>query len=42
MQLRFTEFIYASAQPLHRVKIAKQKPIEGYVIGDCLAQRKES
>jgi hypothetical protein len=29
MQLSFIEFLYVSAQPLHKVKIAKQNPIEG-------------
>jgi hypothetical protein len=33
IQLSFIEFIYISAQPLHKVKIAKQNPIEGYAIG---------
>jgi hypothetical protein len=42
IQLSFIEFIYISAQPLHKVKIAKQNPIEGYAIGACLAQGKES
>jgi hypothetical protein len=41
-QLGFIEFLYVSAQPLHKVKIAKQNPIEGYAIIACLAQRNES
>jgi hypothetical protein len=41
MQLSFIEFLYVSAQPLHKVKIVKRNPIEGYAIGACLAQRKE-
>jgi hypothetical protein len=42
MQLSFIELLYVSAHPLHKVKIAKQNPIEGYAIGACLAERKES
>jgi hypothetical protein len=42
MQLSFIEFLYISAQLLHKVKIAKQNPIEGYAIGSCLAQGKKS
>jgi hypothetical protein len=42
MQLCFIEFLYANAQPLHNAKIAKQKPIEDYATGACLAQEKES
>jgi hypothetical protein len=41
MQLSFIEFIYVSAQPLCKVKIVKQNPIEGYAIGACLAHRKD-
>jgi hypothetical protein len=40
MQLSFIEFLYVSAQPLHKLKIAKRNPIEGYAIGACLAQRR--
>jgi hypothetical protein len=42
MQLSFIEFLYISAQRLHKVKIARRNPIEGYAIGACLAQGKES
>jgi hypothetical protein len=43
MQLSFKEFIYVNAQPLHKVKIAKQNPIEGYAISAYLfSTRKES
>jgi hypothetical protein len=42
MQLSFIEFLYVSAQPLHKVKISKRNPIEGYAIGVYLAQRKDS
>jgi hypothetical protein len=42
MQLGFIEFLYTSAQPLHKVKIAKKNPKEGYTIGACLAQGNES
>jgi hypothetical protein len=42
MHLSFIELLYISAQPLHKLKIAKQNPIEGYAIGASLAQRKES
>jgi hypothetical protein len=42
MQLSFIEFQYVSAQPLHKVKIEKRNLIEGYAIGACLAQGKES
>jgi hypothetical protein len=42
MQLGSIELLYINAQPLHRVKITKRKPKEGYVIGVCLAQVKES
>jgi hypothetical protein len=42
MQLSFIEFLYVSAQPLHKVNIAKRNPVEGYSIGACLAQEKES
>jgi hypothetical protein len=41
MQLSFIEFLYVSAQPMHKVKIPKRNPIEGYAIAACLAQRKE-
>jgi hypothetical protein len=37
MQLSFIEFLHVSAQPLHKVKTAKQNPIEGYAINACLA-----
>jgi hypothetical protein len=40
-QLSFIEFLYVSAQPLHKIKIAKRNPIEDYSIGACLAQGKE-
>jgi hypothetical protein len=42
MQLSFIEFLYISAQPLHKVMITKRNPIEDYAIGACLAQRKVS
>jgi hypothetical protein len=41
MQLGSIELLNVNAQPLHKVKITKQKPIEGYAIGACLAQGKE-
>jgi hypothetical protein len=41
MQPSFIEFLYVSAQPLQKVKIAMRNPIEGYANGACLAQRKE-
>jgi hypothetical protein len=41
MQVSFIEFIYVNAQPLQKVKIAKQNPIEGYVIGACLCSTKK-
>jgi hypothetical protein len=41
MQLSFIEFIYVSAQPLRKVKIVKQNPIEGYAISACLAHRND-
>jgi hypothetical protein len=40
MQLVSIELLYVSAQTLHKVKITKRKPREGYAIGACLAQRK--
>jgi hypothetical protein len=36
MQLSFIEFLYVNAQPLHKVKIVKRNPIEGYAVGACL------
>jgi hypothetical protein len=42
MQLSFIEFLYISAQALHKVKITKLNPIEGYATSACLAQSKES
>jgi hypothetical protein len=36
MQLSLIEFLYVNVQPLHKVKIAKQNPIERYAIGACL------
>jgi hypothetical protein len=42
MQLSFIEFLCVSAQSLHKAKIVKRKPIEGYAIGACLAQGKKS
>jgi hypothetical protein len=42
MQLSFIELLYLSAQPLQKVKIAKQNPIEDYAIGACLAQKGKS
>jgi hypothetical protein len=36
MQLSFIEFLYLNAQILHKVKIIKGNPIEGYAIGACL------
>jgi hypothetical protein len=42
MQLGSIELIYINAQALHKVKITKRNPREGYTIGACLAQRKES
>jgi hypothetical protein len=42
MQLSFIELLYLSAQPLQKVKIAKQNPIEDYAIGACLARKGKS
>jgi hypothetical protein len=42
MQLSFIEFLYISAQPLHKVKIIKRNPIEGSAIGACLAWKGKS
>jgi hypothetical protein len=42
MQLGSIELLNVNAQPLHKVKITKQNPREGYAFGACLAQRKES
>jgi hypothetical protein len=42
MQLSFIELLYLSAQPLHKVNITEQNPIEGYAIGACLARMKKS
>jgi hypothetical protein len=39
MQLSFIKLLYVSAQPLHKLKITKQNPTEGYAIGACLAGR---
>jgi hypothetical protein len=33
MQLSSIEFLYVSAQPLYKVKIAKRNRREGYAIG---------
>jgi hypothetical protein len=41
MQLGSIELLHVNAQPLHKVKVTKQKPGEGYAFGACLAQRKE-
>jgi hypothetical protein len=41
VQLSFIKLLYVSAQLLHKVKIAKQNPIEGNAIGACPAQGKE-
>jgi hypothetical protein len=42
MQLSFIELLYVSAQPLHKVNVTKQNPIEGYAISVCLAQKGKS
>jgi hypothetical protein len=42
MHLSFIELLYVSAQPLHKVNVTKQNHIEGYAIGDCLAQKGKS
>jgi hypothetical protein len=42
MQLSYIELLYVSAQPLLKVNITKQKPIEGYAIGACLTQKGKS
>jgi hypothetical protein len=41
MQLSFIEFLYVSAQPLHKANVTKRNPIEGYAISACFAQGKE-
>jgi hypothetical protein len=41
MQLGSIELLNVNAEALHRVKITKRKPKEGYAIGGCLAQGKE-
>jgi hypothetical protein len=38
MQLSFIELLYLNTQPMHKVKITKQNPIEGYAIVACLAR----
>jgi hypothetical protein len=42
MQLSFHKISIHNAQSMQKVKCAMQDPIEGYAIGACLAQRKES
>jgi hypothetical protein len=42
MQLSFIELLYVSAQPLHKVNVTKQNPIEGYAISACLARMGKS
>jgi hypothetical protein len=41
MQLGSIELLNINAQPLHKVKITKWKPIGYYEIGACLAQGNE-
>jgi hypothetical protein len=42
MQLSFIEFLYVIAQSLHKIKVTKRNPIEGYEIGACLVQTGKS
>jgi hypothetical protein len=42
MQLSFIELLHVSAQPLHKLKITKRNPKEGYAIGACLARMEKS
>jgi hypothetical protein len=42
MQLGSIELLNVNAQALHKVKITKRYLREGYAIGACLAQGKES
>jgi hypothetical protein len=42
MQLGSIELLNVNAQSLHKVMITKRNPKEGYAIGACLAQGKES
>jgi hypothetical protein len=42
MQLSFIEFLYVSAQPLHKVNVTKRNHVEGYAIGACLARKGKS
>jgi hypothetical protein len=42
MQLGSIELLNINAQALHKVKITKQNAREGYAIGACLTQGKES
>jgi hypothetical protein len=39
MQLSFIELLYIGAQPLHKVNVTKQNPIEGYAIMLALLER---
>jgi hypothetical protein len=40
--LCFIEFLYVSAQPLHKVNVTKRNPIEDYAIGAWLARKGKS
>jgi hypothetical protein len=42
MQLGSIELLYIYAQPLHKVKITKRNPREGYTIGAYLTQMGKS
>jgi hypothetical protein len=42
MQQSFIELLYVSALSLHKVKITKQNPKEGYAISACLARKGKS
>jgi hypothetical protein len=42
MQLGSIELLNVNIETLHKVNITKRNPREGYAIGACLAQRKES
>jgi hypothetical protein len=42
MQLSFIEFLYISAQALHKVMVTKRNPIEGYAMLALLKGRRVS
>jgi hypothetical protein len=41
MQLGSIELLYISVQILHKVKITKRKPREGYAISACLGSTRK-